>query len=524
VRVGVRPDARAVVVLGVLVPLLAAAGCHLDDRRSVTLQLSASGACVRTSLACGGEIGVVVADAMTNAVLDSRCVSFGADGGTALEKLPAILEALEPPLDGLPTGRGVVVEVAVYSPTSGKSCPRYDATKATNPAVPSYFGRSGTVMVGAVTSIGVSLTCMPSTCLACTRYASPTGVDPSPPPTDGSAPGDAGLEGGQDGGQDGRVDGRAEADAHAESVPRADVDARLDVAPVASTDGAAAGSADEPFRTVARLVASLSAGQTGCVEDGTYVENITFPKGGSTTGPITLSAAPGAHPVLNGVITIPDTTDYIAIQGFVLDGATTPPSKSASPLVRGDHVALRSNDITNLGADCITLGDPSFGTAKTETIEGNRIHGCKTGIVGKLAESSLVADNVIYDNTGDGVAFLPNGDSFTVEHNIIDGNASGVLFGSDGKVVSINDVVRLNVISNSTVGFDVYSAYPAALGTGNSATNNCLWMGAKGEVATPMKGFSVKNNTSADPMYVDRPNKVFRLAPTSPCLGMGPVR
>jgi hypothetical protein len=467
------PDRRARAAAPAVLACAAAAAlaaCHLDDRRSVTLQLSASGTCVRTSLACGGEVGVVVADATTNAVIESRCVSFGPDAGTALEKLPAVLEELSPPLDDLPPGRAVAVEVAVYSPASGHDCPRYDPTTAANVAVPSYFGRSGTVAVGTGTSIGVTLTCMPSTCVSCTRYASPSGEDP----------GDGGAV----------VDG--------------------------------AGSADAPFRTVTKLVASLTAGQTGCVEDGTYVENVTFPKGGSTTAPITLSAAPGAHPALTGVLTVPDSTDNIAIQGFVLDGATI--ARSAGPLVRGDRVALRGNDITNAGADCITLGDPTFGTAKSDTIENNRIHGCKAGVVGHEAETGYVAQNVVYDNTGDGVSLLPTGDSFTIEHNVIDGNADGVLFGSDGKVLSINDTVRLNIISNATVGFDVTSSYPGAVGTGNAATNNCLWMGEKGVVASPMKGFSTKNNVTADPMYVDRANKDFHLAPGSPCVGMGPVR
>ena len=157
-------------------------------------------------------------------------------------------------------------------------------------------------------------------------------------------------------------------------------------------------------------------------------------------------------------------------------------------------------------------------------IDGNRVHGCAQGIVGRAAESALISNDFIFDNTSDGVALTPYGSSFTIEHNVIDGNGSGVLFGSDGKLVSVSDVVRTSIISNSTVGYDVYSAYPAAVGTGNSATQNCLWMGAKGVVATPMKGFSAKTNMTVDPMFVDRANKDFRLAPASACQAMGPLR
>jgi hypothetical protein len=459
----------------------------------VTLQLSAAGTCVRTSLACGGELGVFVADAMTNEVLDTRCVSFAPDAGMALDKLPVVLQDLMPPLANLPQGRSIVVEVAAWSPPSGKSCPRFDPAAGNNAAVPSYFGRSAATMAGASAAITVSLMCLPSTCINCTKTVSPKASEPI----------DAG-----------------DADARADAAPP--TDAKADAAATDAKTDAGAAEVAPPLGPVAKMLGSLANGQTGCLEDGTYNEDVTFSKGGSSANPITLAAKPGAHPILKGILTIPDTTDNIAIVGLTLEGPAG--SKLATPLIRGDRVALRGNDISNHGVDCVTLGDPKSGApAKVVTIEGNRIHSCKAGVVAALAESSTIANNAIFDNTGDGVSLYPNGDSITIEHNIIDGNGNGVLFGSDGSVVSINDNARLNVISNST-GFNVYSAFPMAVGTGNNATMNCLWMGAKGDVQTPMKGFSAKDNVTADPMYVDRAAKDFRLAPTSACAGMGPLR
>jgi hypothetical protein len=531
-----------------------ALGCNLEKKNQVTLQLSAAGTCIRTSLACGGELGVFVADSMTNELLESRCVSFAPDAGMALDKLPAVLQDLMPPLRDLPPGRSIVVEVAAYSPTSGKSCPRFDPNAPIAPGVPvpSYFGRSGATMAGMSTSIAVSLQCLPSTCVTCTKFVSPRGIDPvtPAPPADAGAKTDSKADvkadtapaeaGGGDAkaevapaevgagdakpeaapaeaGSDAKADAGAPSEAGAtEAKPAAaPADAAVEAAP---PDG---GYTDAAFRTINKMLASLSNGQTGCLEEGTYVEDVTFPKGGSSANPITLAASPGARAVLRGVLTIPDTADNVAIVGLVLDGANA--SKSATPLIRGDRVALRGNEITNAGADCVTLGDPTFGVAKTISVDGNRIHGCKAGVVASFAESSSIVHNFIFDNTGDGVSMFPNGDSILIEHNVIDGNGNGVLFGSDGKVVSINGNVRLNVISHST-GFNVYSMFPMAVGTGNNATMNCLWMGGKGDVVMPMKGFSAKDNVTANPMFVDRAAKDFRLAPGSPCLGMGPLR
>src|SRR5687768_7476817 len=55
----------------------------------------------------------------------------------------------------------------------------------------------------------------------------------------------------------------------------------------------AAGTEQLPFRTVARLLQSLSPGQTGCLRGGSYVGAVGITKGGAPGTPITLRSYAG---------------------------------------------------------------------------------------------------------------------------------------------------------------------------------------------------------------------------------------
>jgi hypothetical protein len=53
----------------------------------------------------------------------------------------------------------------------------------------------------------------------------------------------------------------------------------------------ATGTPADPFRTVQRLVSSLSAGMTGCLAPGTYPEDVTVAAGGAgETGRVVLTS------------------------------------------------------------------------------------------------------------------------------------------------------------------------------------------------------------------------------------------
>ena len=59
------------------------------------------------------------------------------------------------------------------------------------------------------------------------------------------------------------------------------------------------------------------------------------------------------------------------------------------------------------------------------------------------------------------------------------------------------------------------------MGTGNAATDNCVWNGAQGNVAAQV-GFTASANKAVNPLYANRAAKDFQLQSGSPCAGYGP--
>ncbi len=301
-----------------------------------------------------------------------------------------------------------------------------------------------------------------------------------------------------------------------------------------------AGTAAEPFRTVRRLADSLSPGQTGCLRGGTFTEQVKVRSGGRSGAPITIAAAPGERPRLEGRLVIDRGADFVTVSGLALDGSTSPRCRRGasctvlpSPTVYGDRVELRGNDITNPRGICVILGrsgDPVVGPV----IAGNRIHRCGRlprtnhdhGVYVENAIDGRIVANVIYDNADRGVQLYPSAQRMRIAGNVIDGNGQGVIFSAAGRVSSNDNVVESNVIANSRARHNVESYYPsgAPIGRGNVVRGNCLFGGLRnpeeGGVQSPPIGFIAAENRIGPPGYVDRASGDFRLRPDSPCQGI----
>jgi parallel beta-helix repeat protein len=293
----------------------------------------------------------------------------------------------------------------------------------------------------------------------------------------------------------------------------------------------APGTRSQPFRYAEQVIDALEPGQTGCFRTGTY----SFGDIEIRTPGITLAAYRDEAATLEGEVKVRPGGAGTTIEGLTLNGASG--ASEISPRIYADQVTLRDNEITNDHESiCVSIGRwYSRPPPRGVVIERNRIHGCGAvpstnkdhGIYVSEARATVIRDNWIYDNTDRGIQLYPDADGSRITGNVIDSNGEGIVFAGTGDAVSSHNVVAGNVISNSTLGWNVYSNIEGETPQGNVLRKNCLWAGdaptefqADGGVE-PLSGsagdFSATGNVVADPDYSDPENGDYSLSADSEC-------
>lgn len=291
---------------------------------------------------------------------------------------------------------------------------------------------------------------------------------------------------------------------------------------------AAAGTLAAPYRTVAKLLASLAPGQTGCLAAGeVFVETLgNVTQAGKAGSPITLTSSDPARPAtIKGRIVTKPGADYLTFSYLVLNGANA--TGAPSPTVGSSFVTFSHVEVTNdrTGICFNLIDDATWGTARSTVIDSSRIHDC-----GRLPSTNLdhgiyvsgtdvrITNNVIYGNADRGVQ-LRGARRAIVRNNVIDGNGEGVIFGD---LSASGNEVAFNVITNSKIRWNVESYWGSgAVGSGNTLHDNCVWNGASGNIQPP-SGFTSTGNIVADPLFVDAAGRNYTLRAGSPCAGFGP--
>jgi nitrous oxidase accessory protein NosD len=304
---------------------------------------------------------------------------------------------------------------------------------------------------------------------------------------------------------------------------------RVDCNRYAATQGSdsAPGSRARPFRTPQRLADALHPGQTGCFRGGTYTFSQT-----TVTTPITLAPYGNEAVTLKGTIKVIPGGASSTIEGMQLDGAGG--ISDIGPRIYADKVVLRNNEITNEHTSiCVSISayysnPPPQGVV----IEGNRIHDCGAlpstnkdhGIYVTDARDTVIRNNWIYDNVDRGVQLYPDAQHTRIIGNVIDGNGEAVVFSGEGDVTSNDNLVEGNIITDSRLGWNVYSGQSGPVATGNLLRNNCVWAGesssdygSNGGVETPSRNFTANGNAVVDPHYSDPAAGDYTLSSESQC-------
>jgi hypothetical protein len=300
---------------------------------------------------------------------------------------------------------------------------------------------------------------------------------------------------------------------------------------VASPDGSdtAAGTYSSPFKTVARLIDSLSAGQTGCLRGGTYTQSeVRFRRAGASGAPITLTSYPGERATLKGgYVYVMNGADYVTISNLNID-ATASTTQNAVQILARDTI-LEDSDITNGNVRvCIILGSNSgYGQSVRTVIRRNRIHHCGDPAAGNQHHAiyfentidAYVADNIFWATSAFAIHLYPNAQHSLIEHNVIVDNGRGVTFSGDSTRASNNNEVRYNIIASETLDYAVTSWWGGPVGTGNTAHDNCLYSNPMGDF-NGGTGYTRYANAHADPMFVNASAHDYRLSTSSTCLAV----
>jgi hypothetical protein len=313
-------------------------------------------------------------------------------------------------------------------------------------------------------------------------------------------------------------------------------------------DDSSPGSKERPYATVQYLVDHLSAGKRGCLFGGTFVGNLRV----GTEG-VTVMSLPGERARLLGFVLIRSTANGVTLQDLDVDGHDVP---NITMNVLGDHVTLLGLNVTNrnkpgtgYGGICLAAGSEfeqrPENTAVDLTIARSRIHDCgddrhEHALYLESTRNAHIVDSYFYDNPGYGILFYPDAQGSLVEYDVIDGNGSdcvgNVTFSGeraggeyDKPHGSSKNVIRKSLITNARCRYNVESYYPRGSLTpvGNDVRDSCVWNAPRGNFGYERTesgdiAYERHDNLDKDPLYVDRPNKDFRVRPESPCAGKGP--
>jgi hypothetical protein len=246
------------------------------------------------------------------------------------------------------------------------------------------------------------------------------------------------------------------------------------------------------------------------------------------SGGFRISSYPGERAKLVGVVHVRSTAARATLSRLDFEGDGT----MNTIKIYAPDVVLEDSDITNAGRgpSCLMLGNNSGGgQAARAIVRRNRFHDCGSTANGNkdhAVYASNVVDgqitgNVFWNTAAYAIQLYPNAQRTLFAHNVVDGGSpsirGGIVFGGDSSYASSNNVVEYNVVAYAASS-NITSNWSGVVGTGNVARSNCVWGAGNSNIETSNGGFSASGNVTADPRFVNRAARDYRLAAGTACL------
>jgi hypothetical protein len=304
------------------------------------------------------------------------------------------------------------------------------------------------------------------------------------------------------------------------------------------------GTPAAPMRTVPALLAKLTAGQTGCLASGTYSGFGTYAgeSHGRQGAPVTITSTnPNAPATIAGRVTTFPGADWLTFSHLTLTDSEV---KFPSVSIGSAHTSWLFDDVSAPHTICFEPVEAGpYGPGEDTLIEHDRVHNCGQPFtcnvdsppcneppndgyfihgVYDLGINTTIRNSYFYASSSEGI-LLRGGGGAVVEHNVVDENGSGVIFGD---LAPKNDTFAWNIVTNSSgvCGrcLEYYGIWTfGELGPGNVARDNDVFGNVSGNFG-PMGKVKVEDNIEVDPQYVNAAKHDYTLQLDSPALGYGP--
>lgn len=299
------------------------------------------------------------------------------------------------------------------------------------------------------------------------------------------------------------------------------------------------GTETQPWHTIQKAAATLTAGDTVYVKEGTYNEKVVPENSGSPGNYIVYAAYPGDTVILDGTNITPDWHDalftiegksYIKISGFTIINSLSPHGSEGIYLKEGlhqhhiiiernyfynirgpaicayscDYLIIVNNEITEVNVDASSGEAISVYDIHEFQIKGNHIHRTyKEGIDAQASSNGRIYQNHIHNISGIGIyldAWDGPDDNIDIYQNILhDNGGDGICIAIEQEGGSLRNIGIYNniVYNNAASGISIASYFFPTPRENIKIMNNVLYGNGDdgiyvGEVA--VKNSVIRNN------------------------------